>query len=118
MARAGINQRDGCAVAMADQDRPLDAQLAQELRQGFQRVPVHEVDAMRLLQHVRLSMAITSIDDRGQTRAGDDTGGKIAPLADRTQALVQEHQGRTAGGGGNAPVFEAAAPNVDEGGWT
>src|SRR5674476_1671115 len=88
MARAGINQRDGCAVAMADQDRPLNAQLAQELRQGFQRVPVHEVDAMRLLQHVRLSMAITGIDDRGQTRAGDDTGGKIAPLADRTQALA------------------------------
>ena len=118
VTRTGIDQRNRRAVAVADQDRALYAELEQELGQTLQCLALHEVDTVRPLQHLRLAMAIARVDDRGQTGRVAYALGKIAPLADRAQTLVQEHQARAVGGCGDAPVFEAAAADADEGRWT
>ncbi len=116
MTRTRVDERNRCAVAVPDQDRAFYAELAQQFGQGFERLAVHEIDAVRLLQHVGLAMAVARVDDCGQTGGFGDAVGKIAPLADRAQAFVQEHHGRAVGGRADAAVFEAAAENIDEGG--
>src|SRR5688500_17527526 len=54
---------------------------------------MHELDgAPRLLQHVGLAVAVAVVDERAGAGGGGDARREVAPLPDRAQPFVQEHQ--------------------------
>ncbi len=103
---AGMQQRDGAAVRMPQQDRPLDAQGVQQGGQDVQRFAVHvvgkpstpalSIDLARGAAHighgVRFAVALPRIEPPRTAQLCTEFRRPIAPHAHAAQALMQEHQ--------------------------
>ena len=60
---------DRAAIAVTDQDRPLDARLVEHRRQEQQGLVVEVARVARAIQGLRLAMAPTIIDEPRQAQA-------------------------------------------------
>ena len=114
-AAAGINQRDRPAVAMPDEERLLDRQRIQELRQRSQRFVVHVTDAAPRSSAIGSPVAIARVDDDRTSGRLRESLRKIAPHRDRAQSLVQQDErGAIAALRARPRVFEAMASGDNE----
>ena len=114
-----MDQRNGSAVGVADQQRPLDFELVEQPRQSIERFLVHEGRRPRASQPVGFAIAETRIHQGRSAQAARNLVRKIAPKPYRAQSFVQEYQGRARSGAAeNRAVFDAAAVDGDKGhGW-
>ena len=72
--------------------------LVQQLGQSNECLVMHEAHrALLFLQDVRVAVAIAVVDQRAPAGRRGDLRREIAPLPDRAEAFVQEHQRRLAG---------------------
>src|SRR5262249_22208067 len=93
----GVEQRDGGAVAVPDQDRPLDPAGRQQL--GERRMPLDLEVVVGPRQDERLGSAEAPsvVDERRQSGGLGKVGRAVAPLPAGTQAFVQEDELDAAG---------------------
>ncbi len=91
---AGGNQRDRPAIGMPEEERPLEVEDVQQCRQPDERFIVHVRGGVRLGTRRRSAEAVARVDDRVAPGGIRDALGEVAPEADRTERLVQEHDGR------------------------
>src|SRR5690606_32923333 len=111
---ARVDQRDRGAVAVPDEDRPFDAEGAQQRRQHVHRFVVHEAHRARLGARVRAAVAEARIDDPRQARGGADAIGEVAEQRHAAEPLVQEDECRRLRGRlADRPVLQAPALDDD-----
>jgi len=116
VVRRGVDQRDRPAVGMAHENRIVDAEALEQLRQDFERFDMHVVDRARPAQHLGLTVAVARVDHRGAAGCRGRLLREIAPHRDRAKALVEKDQSRRVPiRAGNFLDFELAALNGDEG---
>ena len=109
-----VDERDRSAVGMAHENRVLDAEPLEQLRQDFERFDVHVVDRARRAQHFGLTVAVARVDHRGAAGCRNRLLREIAPHRDRAQPFVEKHErGRI--GAGDSEDFELAALDGNEG---
>ena len=96
MAATCVEQGDRRAVAVADEDRPLDAESLEQRRQHVVGLVVHVADRSRLGYRVAAPVAVAGVDDRSpgspvaaRTSSGNDRQRSIEP-----EPFVEEHQRR------------------------
>ena len=94
-----VQQADAAAIGMADGHVvTIGNRLRQYLRQFFQCIAMQVVDGARLLLRIGLTMAL-AVKQQAVAAGGIAQGlRKALPHARAAQALVQEHQHRSAGG--------------------
>src|SRR5258707_894361 len=113
--RASMDEGDRGAIAVADEDGIGDGERVAQGRQRLQRLDMHVVDAARLGERVRLSIAEARIDQRGAAGRLREARGKVAPLRQRAEPLMEQDKRRRCGGAcGDQLVFEAVALDRDE----
>src|SRR6266404_3856824 len=113
--RAGMDEGDRGAVAVADEDGIGDGERVAQRRQRLQRLDMHVVDAARLRERVRLPVTEPRIDQRGAAGRLGKARRKIAPLRKRAEPLMEQDQRRCVGVAcGDQFVFEAVALDSDE----
>ena len=104
------DQGDRSAVAVADQDWVLDAELREQIWQRPQGLVVHVTYRARLGEDVGVARAVARIDGDGTSRCGGDARGKIPPVRDRAEPFMEEDEfRRVLIDSGNAQHFKAAA---------
>ena len=87
-------ERDRAAVAVAKQNRFLQAEGIENLRQRMRRLALHEIGLARAGQRIRAAMAPAFIDQRVATGGARQGVGKMLPLGNAAQALMQKNDGR------------------------
>src|SRR4051794_17546965 len=92
----GMDQGDRRAVAVPDEDRALDGELTQDLREDLAGLLVHE--ARRARAGRRVGVPVAEAGERHDAAAGAmrEIGGERPPEAHGTQALVEEDERRLA----------------------
>ena len=115
IVHSSVNEGDGAAVAVPDEDGIFDFELRQKFGQGFERFVVHVADGARFGQNVGIPVAIARVDRYGASGGLGDACGKILPVRERAQAFVEKNEFRSAWlAGGNAENFQAMIVYVQE----
>src|SRR5438552_2134031 len=92
-----MDQGNGSTVGVADQDGIFDFQAGKNFGQGKHGFVVHESHAASgLLQHVGLPVAVAVVHERAAAEGLSHVLREVAPLPDRAETFVQEHQHRPA----------------------
>ena len=114
VAHRRVDERDRSAVGMAHENRTLDAEPLEQLRQDFEGFDVHVVDRARPAKNFGLTVAVARVDHRGAAGCRGRLLREIAPHRDRAQAFVEKHE-RGRSGAGDSEDFELAALDGNEG---
>ena len=109
---ASVDDRDRRAVAVPDEDRVVDLRGREDLWQQL-RLVMHVADGTGHRRPIRLAVARATVYECRQPGSLGDPLGKIAPQAQRPQALVQEDQCRAAGPA-NVLRFDLLAADAEE----
>src|SRR5260221_3400436 len=112
---AGMDERDRRAVAVADQDRILEAKRRPQLRQRLERLGVHVVDAVGRAERIGAAIAVARIDHGRASRRLRQLRREVAPQRHRAQPLMQKEQRRRAAAAVDALVFQAMPAGGEEG---
>jgi hypothetical protein len=96
-----VQQRDRGAIAMPEQPGTHQAQLREQGRHYFPGLAVHEVGRPALIWRARrrAPVAVAREHQAAQAVGAAELLGKVLPLRDRAEALVQEDHDRRAGSG-------------------
>src|SRR6202022_750369 len=86
---AGVNQSDGSAIAMAEQDGMFDAELAQQIWKHDCCFVVHEINTPFLREALGSSMAIARIHQNPAASGLRHSLREILPHGDRAEAFVE-----------------------------
>src|SRR3974390_842827 len=89
----GEDQRDGAAVAMPQQDRPLDAEPVEQFRQHDLALVVHEGYEAPPPPLFGAAMPIARVHQHTASGAAGQRVGKILPQRDGAETLVQHDDG-------------------------
>jgi hypothetical protein len=74
-----VDERNGGAVRVPDQQRVRDAELVEQSGQNIQRLLVHEARRARAREPVGLAVAEARVDERGCAEADGDLVREVAP---------------------------------------
>ena len=113
----GVDQRDRGAVAVANEDRLVDAKAGEEARQHLERLFVHERRGPRPGRRVRLPVAEARERHRAPAGGGGESLRKAAPQPDRPEPLVQQHERRLVGIAWDVEELERSAGEGEIGRW-
>ena len=91
MDRACVDQRDGCAVAVTDEDRLLDLERLQQRRQDHLRFVVHEPRAASSGKRGRLAVADSRVGEDRFVELPGEACREIPPRRHRAEAFMQQH---------------------------
>lgn len=89
---SGVDESDGAAVAVPDQDRVLDLQFSEKIGQRVQRFVVHIADGTWLGEEIGVAAAIARVDRDRTSRGLGNARGEVSPVRDRAQAFVKEDE--------------------------
>lgn len=103
-----INQGNGSAIAVADEDGVVDLELGQQSWERVQGFVVHVGDRTRFSQKIGVTGAVAGIDANRTFSGGGNLCGEISPVRDRAQAFVKEYEFGSCVAG-DALSFEAMA---------
>ena len=92
--QSGMDQRDGGAITVAEQDRLADPGCLQDGRQRDPRLIMHIVDRARAGQDRRSTMAVARIYEDLAPRGLGQPRRKIPPHGNRTEPFMQHDDGR------------------------
>src|SRR5262245_2109883 len=104
--KGGVDEGDGGAIRMAEQQRIVKAGPIHELRQNCQRLLVHEGWRAGAAEGVGVPVAEARIDERPGAEARRHPIGEIAPQRGTAQPLVQENQRRSRAVAGDDAIFK------------
>ncbi len=110
----GVEQRDRPAVAVADEQRRVDAEFREQGRQHDPRLAMEIVGAAPLRERRRAAVAAARIDEAGRGEPVAHGARKIAPARDRAQPFVQEDERRGAAFRRDAEDLEPLVGDLDE----
>jgi hypothetical protein len=91
---ASVKQRDGAAIAVPHEDGVFHTAAVQHFGEHLQGLPVQVTGAAGSIPGIGAAVAAPVIEQGRQPGARHQGPGKIPPLGDAAQALVQEHQDR------------------------
>src|ERR1035437_5364428 len=91
---AGMDQRARATVSEAEQNRRLHAELVEKFGEGVKRLVVHEIDAARLFERIRVAVAIARINKCSTASGVDAAAGKVFPHLQGSEAFVEENEHR------------------------
>ena len=80
--------------SLAHEDRSLDTELIEELRQRDECLVMHVPLVAWRRQRVGVAIAVARIDDHVAARRMREPAGEVAPQGNRAQPFVQQHQRR------------------------
>ena len=108
--RAGMDERDGGAVAVADEQGPFDIEGRKDRRQAPLGLDMHVVDReCDARRQRRPTIAEAGIDPAPPRPVSAATPvGEIAPEGGRPEPLMQEHQRRQGGVALDPAIFDLA----------
>ena len=114
---AGIDRRDGRAVAVTDQKPALETDRIEQARQRLARLVVHIGERPRQLHRRRLAVAGTRIGEHAATGRFLQAIGEITPQTDAAQTFMQhDDRRRRIRPRANHAVFEILGTNIEEAG--
>ena len=104
-----MDERDGAAVAVADEQRPFDAEGGKDRRQAPFGLDMHVIEREGAAgRQRRPAIAEAGIDQRARACRCCHLVGKIAPEGRAAEPLMQEHQHRQVGVAFDQAVFDLA----------
>ena len=91
---ARVVRGDRRAVTVAEQDAAAESDCVEQLRQHVRRLALHVVERAWQRDRRRLAIARARVDEHAGAGFLGELLREIAPGCDRTESLVQHHDGR------------------------
>ncbi len=104
---ARVNQGDGTAVAVPEQDWIFNLHLLKEIGEGVEGFVVHVGDWTRLFKEIGVAGTVAGVDGDGASGGLGDVFGKMFPVRDGAESFVKKYELRRVGGAaGDTGDFE------------
>ena len=109
-----VDDGDGGAVTVADQDGILDVEFCEQIGEGVQGFLVHVGYGSRLGEEFGMAGAVAGVDGDGASGGVGNFAGKLLPVRDGAESFVEEDEfGSVWIAGGNAVDLEVVAVDFE-----